>query len=108
MTAITNAVYENMGGDKGEFLAFWLSSLHMFYILLQNMHSCHAQRCEEYISFAFDMIPGLITYHNHQYARWLPDFWAMISSLTLEQIDFFKNQFTQSLTGLPYSELRPW
>ena len=57
----------------------------------------------EYLSSTYNMLPGLMVYDNHDYERWLPDYWAMLSSLTDEQMVFFNDHFTQSMTGLPYS-----
>ena len=46
-----------------------------------------------------------MAYDNQDYARWLPDYdyWAMLSSLSPDEMSFFNNRFAQSLTGLPYS-----
>ena len=44
-----------------------------------------------------------MAYDNHEYGRWLPDYWAMLSSLPDEQMAFFNDHFAQSMTGLPYS-----
>ena len=35
----------------------------------------------------------------------LPDFWAMLTSLPADQISFFRTDFTQSITGNPYSNM---
>ena len=44
-----------------------------------------------------------MAYDNHDYGRWLPDYWAMLFSMTDEQISFFNDHLAQSMTGLPYS-----
>jgi len=49
------------------------------------------------------MFPGLMAYDNHDYGRWLPEYWAMLSSLSDEQMAFFNDHFAQSMTGQPYS-----
>ena len=49
------------------------------------------------------MLKYLISYNNNNYGRWLPNYWASISSLPDQRYKFFAENFTQSLTGLPYS-----
>ena len=51
----------------------------------------------------YDMLPGLMAYDNHDYGRWLPDYWAMLSSLSNEEMAFFNGHFSLSMTELPYS-----
>ena len=46
---------------------------------------------------------GLMAYDNHDYGRWLPDYWAMLFSMTDEEISFFNDHLAQSMTGLPNS-----
>jgi hypothetical protein len=82
---------------------FWLSFLEMTDPLIQNIHACHSQNATEYISSSFDMLPWLVAYDNHNYGRWLTDYWAMVSSLSEEQMTFFSGHFSQSMTELPYS-----
>ena len=82
---------------------FWLSFLEMTDVLAQNVHACHIGDFSEYLSSTYEMLKYLRTYNNNNYGRWLPDFWALLSSLPLEQHEFLKDSFTQSLTGLPYS-----
>jgi hypothetical protein len=41
--------------------------------------------------------------YNHEYGRWLPDYWTAISSLPKEQYNLFEEKFSQSIRGLPYS-----
>ena len=71
--------------------------------LVQNIDACHARNGLEYLSSTYDMLPGLMAYDNHDYGRWLPDYWAMLSSLSNEEMAFFSDHFSQSMTGLPYS-----
>ena len=97
---IVEAAYEKPGTDMGD---FWSSFLEMSDPLVQNIHSCHAQSYTEYKSSTYEMLPGLIAYDNLEYARWLPDFWAMLSGLPEEHSEFFSQHFSQSMTGLPYS-----
>ena len=51
-----------------------------------------------------------MAYDNHDYGRWLPDYWAMLATLPDEQMIYISNHFAQSMTGLPYScqPLDPW
>ena len=86
---LINAVYKTPSTDIGD---FWLSFMEMSDILLQNVHACHVGD-----------LTGLLAYNNHDYGRWLPDYWAMISSLPEDQMVYFKDHFSQSMTGLPYS-----
>ena len=97
---IVEELYEKPGTDMGD---YWLSFLDMSDLLAQNIHACHTQNYEEYESSLFEMLPGLMSYNNHDYARNLPDHWAMIYNLPVEQSQFFSLHFAQSLTGLPYS-----
>eukprot|EP00064_Thunnus_orientalis_P017481 superscaffoldBa00003723_g17564 len=97
---LINRVYEKPGTDMGD---FWVSFMEMSNPLVQNLDACHARNGSEYLSSTYNMLPGLMQYNNRDYGRWLPDCWAMLSSLSDEQMAFFNNHFTKSLTGLPYS-----
>ena len=81
MLGLVNKVYKEAGTDMGD---FWLSFLEMTDPLVQNVDACHARHLTEYISSTYDMLPGLMAYDNHEYGRWLPDYWAMLSSLSEE------------------------
>ena len=81
----------------------WLSFLEMTDPLVQNIDARHAKNGLDYLSSTYDMLPGLMAYDNHDYGRWLPDYWAMLSSLSNEEMAFFNDHFSQSMTGLPYS-----
>ena len=52
-----------------------------------------------------EMMPWLVVYDQTNYARWLPDFWAKLSSLNTEQKQFFSSSFAQFMTGKPYSSI---
>ena len=99
MKELINRVYEKPGTDMGD---FWVSFLEMSDPLIQCLDACHARNGSEYLSSTYNMLPGLMVYDNHDYGRWLPDYWAMLASLTDEQMVFFNNHFTQLMTGLPY------
>ena len=97
---IVEAVYEKPGTDMGD---YWISFLEMSDPLAQNIHACHTQDYDEYISSSYEMLSGLLAYNNHEYGRNLPDFWAMLLNLPEEQTRFLSVHFAQSQTGLPYS-----
>ena len=97
---IVEAVYEKPGTDMGD---YWISFLEMSDPLAQNIHACHTQDYDEYISSSYEMLSGLLAYNNHEYGRNLPDFWAMLLNLPEEQTRFLSVHFAHSLTGLPYS-----
>ena len=97
---IVDEVYQKPGTDMGD---YWLSFLEMVDILIQNVHACHVCDLDEYLSSSRDMLPGLLAYNNHDYGRWLPDYWAMISNLTHDRKIYFSDHFAQSMTGLSYS-----
>ena len=78
---------------------FWHSFLEMSDPLVQSIHACHTQSYQEYKSSTYEMLPGLLSYDNQEYARWLPDFWAMLSNLPEEQANFLSQHFTQSMVG---------
>ena len=100
MIELINRVYEKPGTDMGD---FWVSFLELSDALVQNIDACHARNGAEYLSSTYEMLPGLMAYDNHDYGRWLPDYWAMLSSMADEQKSFFNDHFAQSMTGLPYS-----
>ena len=100
MLGLVNEVYKEAGTGMGD---FWLSFLEMTDPLVQNVDACHARHLTEYISSTYDMLPGLMAFDNHEYGRWLPDYWAMLSSLSEEQMAFFRGHFTHSITGQPYT-----
>ena len=47
----------------------------------------------------------MVAYDNNRYGRWLPDFKAMLTSLPTDQVAFLCTDFTQSITGNPYSNM---
>ncbi|KAL8608663.1 hypothetical protein ACOMHN_002892 [Nucella lapillus] len=99
MKDMIKSVYEKPGTDMGY---FWISFMEMTDPLAQNLDACHARNGPEYVSSTYDMLKGLMAYNNHDYGRWLPDYWAMLSSLADEQKTFFNAHFAQSMTGLLY------
>ena len=61
-----------------------MSFIEMIDPLVQNIYACHAQDALEYLSSTYDMLPGLMAYDNHDYGRWGPEYWAMLSSMPEE------------------------
>ena len=61
----------------------------------------------EYLASLREMMSWLMVYDQTNYGRWLPHFWAMLSSLPSEQTEFISNNFAQSMTGNPDSSI-PW
>ena len=100
LNELVEKVYGKTGTDMGD---FWISFLEMSDPLTQNIHACHSQNGPEYISSSYDMLPGLLAYNNKEYARYLSDFWAMLSTLPETQKAWFNQNFAQSMSGLPYS-----
>ena len=100
LEGIIEMVYASPGTDMGD---FWVSFLEMSDPLVQNIDACHTRNALEYLSSTFNMLPGLMAYDNHEYGRWLPDYWAMLLSQPDEVMEFFNTHFAQSMTGLPYS-----
>lgn len=74
--------------------------------LMQNVHAVHVCNWDEYVSSLRAMMPWMVAYDNNKYGRWLPDFWAMLTSaLPADQVAFLQTDFTQSITGNPYSNM---
>ena len=59
--------------------------MEMSNILLQNVDACHVGNLDEYLSSTRAMLPGMLARNNHDYGKWLPDYWTMISSLPYEK-----------------------
>ena len=76
---LISKVFEKPGTDMGY---FWLSFLEMTDPVVHNIDACDPRNGLEYMSSTYDMLPGLMAYDNHDYGRWLPDYWAMLSSLS--------------------------
>jgi len=76
---LISKVFEKPGTDMGY---FWLSFLEMTDPVVHNIDACDPRNGLEYLSSTYDMLPGLMAYDNHDYGRWLPDYWAMLSSLS--------------------------
>ena len=97
---LVDTVYEGENTVMGE---YWMRFMKISNILLQNVDACHAGNLDEYLSCSRTMLSGMLAYNNHDYGIWLPDYWAMISSLLYEKKNYFSEHFAQSMTSLPYS-----
>ena len=73
--------------------------------LMQNVHAVHICNWDEYANSLRTMLPWMVAYDNNKYGRWLPDIWAMLTTLPMDQIEFLLTDFTQSITGNPYSNM---
>ncbi|KAL8591125.1 hypothetical protein ACOMHN_063749 [Nucella lapillus] len=51
------------------------------------------------------MLPWMVAYDNNRYGRWLSDFWAMLTALPADQVEFLRTDFAQSITGNSYSNM---
>ena len=82
---------------------YWMSFMEISDILLQNVAACHVGNLVEYLSSTHAILPGMLAYNNHDYGKWPPDYWSMISSFPYETKKYFSEHFAQSVTSLPYS-----
>jgi len=93
------------GSDMAD---YWNDFMSMTDALMQNLHAVHICNWEKYVNSLRAMMPWMVAYDNNWYGRWLPDFWAMLTYLSAEQIMFLHHtDFIQSITGNPYS-IMPW
>ena len=79
---LVNGVYERADTDMGD---YWMSFMEMSNIFLQNVDACHVGNFDEYLLSTRAMLPGMLACNNHDYGKWLPDYWTMISSLPYEK-----------------------
>ena len=84
---------------------YWRDFLSMTDALMQNVHAVHICNWDEYVSSLRAMQPWMVAYDNNKYGRCLPDFWAMLTALPAEQVAFLRSNFSQSITGNPYSNM---
>ena len=100
---LVESIFRN--ADGSDMADYWRDFLLMTDALIQSVHAVHAVNLEEYINSLRSMLPWMVAYDKINYGRWLPDFWAMLTSLPTNQLDFLKANFAQSITGNPYSSL---
>ena len=99
---ISNMFNDVEGSDMAN---YWIDFMTMVEILMMNVHAIHTCNWEEYLNSMRKMMPWLVIYDQTNYGRWLPHFWAMLSSLPTKQTQFFSSHFAQSMTGKPYSSI---
>ena len=74
---------------------------------MQNVHAVHICNWDDYVSSLCTMLPWMIAYDNKRYGGLLPDFWAVLTTLPLDQVEFLRTDFAKSITGNPYSPTLP-
>ena len=84
---------------------YWRDFLSMIDALMQNVHAVHVCNWYTYVSSLRAMLPWMVSYDKNRYGSWLPDFWAMLTSLRADQVTFLRTDFTHSITGNPYSNM---
>lgn len=83
---------------------YWISFMEMVEILTQNVHALRTSNWHEYKTSLKLMLPWMQIYDNDKYGRHLPDFIAVLETLSAEQAAFMEDgMFAQSMTGNPYS-----
>ncbi|MES9882370.1 MAG: hypothetical protein ABW185_15975 [Sedimenticola sp.] len=92
------------GSDMG---TYWLEFMAMVEVLVMNVHAVHTCNWDEYLVSLREMMPWMMIYDQTNYGRWLPDFWAMLTSLPADKSEFLSTSFAQSMTGKPYTSI-PW
>ncbi|CAB3976667.1 Hypothetical predicted protein [Paramuricea clavata] len=93
--------------EKTDMACYWLDFMTMVEILMMNVYAIHTCNWDEFLTFLREMMPWMVIYDQTHYGRWLPHFWAMLSSLSPDQTQFFSSNFAQSITGNPFSCI-PW
>lgn len=91
--------------EANDMAHYWKDFLSMTDALMQNVHAVHICNWDEYVSSLRAMLPWMVAYDNNRYGRWLPDFWAMLTALPADQLAFLRNDFAQSITGTPFSNM---
>jgi hypothetical protein len=91
--------------EASDMANFWRDFLSMTDGLMQNVHAVHICNWDEYVSSLHAMLPWMVAYDNINYGRWLPNFWAMLTTLPADQVTFLRSNFAQSSTGNPYSNM---
>ena len=84
---------------------YWLSFMYMVEVLSMNIHSLKTQNWHLFKDSLRLMIPWLQIYDKVHYGKWLPEFWAEISTLSTSIDLYMKSIFSHSITGQPYSSI---
>ena len=83
---------------------YWMSFMEMVEVLTQNIHAIRTSNWTEFKSSLKLMLPWMQIYDNNKYGRHLPDFTAVLDTLSVDQTAFMESaMFAQSMTGKPYS-----
>ena len=80
-----------------------MNFMEISYTLLQTVDPCNVGNLDEYLLSTCVMLTEMLTCNNHDYCKWRPDYWTMISSLPYGKKKYFSEHFSQSVTDLPYS-----
>ena len=80
---ITNLFSQVNASDMAD---YWKDFLTMTDALMQNVHAVHICSWDEYVSSLHAMLPWMVAYDNNRYGRWLPDFWAMLTTLPTDHV----------------------
>ncbi len=91
--------------EDSDMADYWRDFLLMTDALMQNVHAVHVCNWDEYVISLRAMMPWMVAYDKNRYGRWLPDFWAMLTALPADQVTFLRTDFSQSITGNPYSNM---
>ena len=67
--------------EKSDMACYWLQFMTMVEILMLNKNAVHTCSWDEYLISLREMMPWMIIYDQNNYGRWLPHFWAMLTSL---------------------------
>ncbi|KAL8562138.1 hypothetical protein ACOMHN_041973 [Nucella lapillus] len=99
---ITNLFTHVEASDMAD---YWRDFLTMTDALMQNVHAVHECNWDEFVISLSAMLPWMVAYDNNRYGRWLSDFWAMLTALPADQVEFLRTDFAQSITGNSYSNM---
>ena len=97
---LVDGVYERANAAIGE---CWMRFKEIFNILLENVDTCDAGNLDQYLSCICTMLSWKLAYKNHNYGKWLSDYWVMINPLQYDKKNSVNEQFAQPMTCLPYS-----
>lgn len=103
--SLINSTFEKI--EKTDMSKYWLDFMTMVEILMMNVYVVHTCNWKEFLTSLRQMMPWMMLYDQVNYGRWLPHFWAMLSSLPPDKTKFFSSSFSQSITGKSYSSI-PW
>ncbi|KAL8590504.1 hypothetical protein ACOMHN_010940 [Nucella lapillus] len=99
---ITNLFTHVEASDMAD---YWRDFLTMTDALMQNVHAVHECNWDKFVISLRAMLPWMVAYDNNRYGGWLSDFWAMLTALPADQVEFLRTDFAQSITGNSYSNM---